>query len=90
MELVNINKKKIYKVNIIINLRVIRNFILLKIIFIFKINIKVKTLFYKLLIINKEVINVNKRIVNINIKELIIKIFKGYLKCIIINIILIR
>jgi hypothetical protein len=56
----------------------------------FKINIKVKTTPYKLLIINKEVINNNKRIINIKINELIIKIFKEHLKFITFNIILIK
>ena len=58
--------------------------------FIFKINIKVKITLYKLLIINKEVINNNKGIINIKIKGLIIKIIKEYLKFINFNIILIR
>jgi hypothetical protein len=87
---VNIREIRIYKVNVIIDLKAIKNFILLSIIFIFKINIKVKTIPYKLLIINGEAISVNKRVVNIEIKELIIKIFKGYLKHITINVILIR
>ena len=76
--------------NIIINLRVIKNFILLNIMFIFKINIKVKITLYKLLIINKEVINNNKGIMDIKINELIIKMLKGHLKFIIFNIILIK
>jgi len=59
-------------------------------VFIFKINIKIKVILYKLLIINKETINNNKRIINIKINELIIKIFKGYLKFINFNIILIK
>jgi hypothetical protein len=58
--------------------------------FIFKINIKVKIIPYKLLIINKEVIINNKGIINIKINELIIKMFKGHLKFITFNIILIR
>ena len=58
--------------------------------FIFKINIKVKIILYKLLIINKEVINNNKGIINIKIKGLIIKIFKGHLKFINFNVIFIR
>jgi hypothetical protein len=58
--------------------------------FIFKINIKVKTTLYKLLIINKEVINNNKGIVNVKINELIIKMFKEHLKFINFNIILIK
>ena len=86
----NIKKKKIYKINIIIDSRITRNFILFEIVFIFKINIKIKTLFYKLLIINKETINTNNRIININIKELIIEISEKYLEYIIINIILIE
>ena len=43
-----------------------------------------------MLIINKEVINNNKGVINIKINELIIKIFKEYLKFITFNIILIR
>jgi hypothetical protein len=58
--------------------------------FIFKINIKVKIMPYKLLIINKEVINNNKRVINIEINELIIKILKEHLKFITFNIIIIR
>ena len=80
VEFVNIKKKKIYKINIIIDSRITRNFILFEIVFIFKINIKIKTLFYKLLIINKETINTNNRIINIEIKELILEILKEYLK----------
>ena len=83
-------KIRITKINIIINSGITRNFILLNIIFIFKINIKIKIIFYKLLIINKKVININKRIINIKIKKLIIKIFKEYLEYIRINIILIK
>ena len=68
--------------NVIIDLRVIRNFILLDIIFIFKIKIRVKIILYELLIVNKESINSNKGIVNVKIKGLIIEILKGYLKII--------
>ena len=56
----------------------------------FKINIKVKIILYKLLIINKEIINNNKGVINIKINELVIKIFKGHLEFITFNIILIR
>jgi hypothetical protein len=77
-------------VDIIINLRAIKNFILLNIVFIFKINIKVKITPYKLLIINGKVINNNKGIVNVKINELIIKMFKGHLKFINFNIVIIR
>ena len=58
--------------------------------FIFKINIKVKIIPYKLLIINKEVINNNRGIVNVKINELIIKMLKGHLEFITFNIILIK
>jgi hypothetical protein len=58
--------------------------------FIFKINIKVKVIPYKLLIINKEVINDNERIINVKINELIMKMFKEHLKSINFNIIIIR
>jgi hypothetical protein len=56
----------------------------------FKINIKVKITPYKLLIINKEVINNNKGIINIEINELIMEMFKGHLEFITFNVILIR
>ena len=56
----------------------------------FKINIKVKIILYKLLIINEEVINNNKGIINIKINELIIKMFKGHLEFITFNVILIK
>ena len=73
---------KVYKINVIINLRAIRNFILLNIIFRFKIRIRVKIKPYELLIINKESINNNKGIINIKIKRLIIEMLKGYLEII--------
>jgi hypothetical protein len=56
----------------------------------FKINIKVKIIPYKLLIINKEVINNNGRVIDIKTNKLTIKILKGHLKFITFNIILIR
>jgi hypothetical protein len=56
----------------------------------FKINIKVKTMPYKLLIINEEAINDNEGIVNVKINELTIKILKGYLKFITFNVVLIK
>jgi hypothetical protein len=57
----------------------------------FKINIKVKLIPYKLLIINKEAINNNKGVVNVKINEIIIKIFKEHLnEFITFNIILIK
>jgi hypothetical protein len=59
-------------------------------VFIFEIDIKVKITPYKLLIVNGEAINNNGGIVNIEINELIIKMFKGHLKFITFNIILIR
>ena len=49
-----------------------RNFILSDIIFIFEIDIRVKIIFYKLLVINRETININREIINIEIKKLII------------------
>jgi hypothetical protein len=73
-----------------INLRVIKNFILLNVMFMFKINIKVKITPYKLLIINGEVINNNGGIINVEINELIIKMLKGHLESITLNVILIR
>ena len=88
--LVDINKEKIYKTNIIINSGITRNFILLEIVFIFGIDTRIKVIFYKLLIINRETINTNRGIVNIKIKELIIEIFREYLKYIIIDIIFIE
>jgi hypothetical protein len=72
-----------------INTRVIRNFILLNIMFIFKINIKVKAIPYKLLIINKEIINNNGRIVDIKTNELTMKILEGHLEFITFNVIII-
>jgi hypothetical protein len=56
----------------------------------FRINIKVKTIPYKLLIINKEAINNNKGIINVEINELIIKMLKGHLEFITFNIIIIK
>jgi hypothetical protein len=73
-----------------INIRVTKNFISLNIVFIFKINIKVKTMPYKLLIVNGEAINNNGGIINIETNELTIKMFKGHLKFITFNVILIK
>ena len=56
----------------------------------FKINIKVKIIPYKLLIINKEAINDNGKVINVEINELIIKILERHLKFINFNIIIIR
>jgi hypothetical protein len=58
--------------------------------FIFKINIKVKIMPYKLLIINGKVINNNGGIINVKTNELTIKILKGHLEFITFNIILIK
>ena len=90
IRLVNISKEKIYKINIIINLGVIRNFILLEIIFIFEIDIRIKMIFYKLLVINRKAINTNRGIIDIEIKELIMEISEEYLEYIIIDIIFIE
>ena len=65
------------------------NFILSDIIFIFEIDIKIKIVFYKLLVVNGKAINANKGIMDIEIKELVIEISRGYLEYIIIDIILI-
>jgi len=89
-ELVNIEKKKIYKVKTIIDLEATGNFILPDIISIFEIDTRIKTISYKLLVINKEAINANKGIIDIKIKELVIEISGEYLEYIIINIILIE
>ena len=56
----------------------------------FKINIKVKIIPYKLLIINKEAINDNGKVINVEINELIIKMLERHLKFINFNIIIIR
>jgi hypothetical protein len=73
-----------------INTRVIKNFILLDIISMFRINIKVKTIPYKLLIVNGEAINNNGGIVDVKTNELIIKILKGHLEFITFNVVLIK
>ena len=86
----NLFKKKIYKIKTIINSETIRNFILLDIISIFKIDTRIKIILYELLVINKEAINANKGIIDIKIKELVIEISGEYLEYIIINIILIE
>ena len=86
----NQKNKRIYKVNTIIDIGATGNFILPDIISIFGIDTRIKIIFYKLLIVNKEVINNNKGIVNVKIKRLIIKIFKGHLKFINFNIIIIK
>ena len=90
MELVNIEKKKIYKVKTIIDSGITGNFILPDIIFIFEIDIRIKIVFYKLLVINRKAINTNKGIMDIKIKELIMEISGEYLEYIIIDIILIE
>ncbi len=56
---------------------------------IFGIDIKVKTLPYKLLVVNREAINANRGIININTKELIIEMPRGHLEHIIIDVVLI-
>ena len=76
-ELVNIEKKKIYKVKAIIDSGITGNFILPDIISIFEIDTRIKIISYKLLVINKKAINVNKGIMDIKIKELIIEISEG-------------
>ena len=90
IKLVNIEKKKIYKIKVIINLGVTRNFILPDIISIFEIDTRIKVISYKLLIVNREAINVNKGIIDIKIKELVIEIPGEYLEYIIIDIVLIE
>ena len=89
-EFVNTSKEKIYKINIIINSGITGNFILSEIVFIFGIDIRIKTIFYKLLVINRETINTNRGIIDIKTKELIIEISGEYLEYIIINIIFIE
>ncbi len=56
---------------------------------IFRIDTKVKTLPYKLLVVNREAINANRGIIDINTKELIIEMPRGHLEHIIIDVILI-
>ena len=46
------------------------NFILLNIISIFEIDTRIKVIFYKLLVVNRETINNNGRIMNIKINKL--------------------
>ncbi len=53
------------------------------------IDTKVKTLPYKLLVVNREAINANRGIVNINTKELIIEMPRGHLERIMIDVVLI-
>ena len=89
IKLVNIEKKKIYKIKVIINLGVTRNFILPDIISIFEIDTRIKKVFYKLLIINRKAINTNKGIIDIKTKELVMEISREYLEYIIIDIVLI-
>ena len=85
----NIKKKKIYKIKVIIDLGITGNFILPDIISIFEIDTRIKIVLYKLLVINREAINTNKGIIDIKIKELVIEISGRYLEYIIIDIILI-
>ncbi len=55
----------------------------------FRINIRVKVIPYKLLVVNREAINSNRGIIDIKTKELIIEMPRGYLERIIIDIVLI-
>ena len=89
IELVNIKKKKIYKIKIIIDSGVTGNFILSDIISIFEIDTRIKVILYELLVVNRETINNNRGIIDIKTNELIMEIPKGYLEFIIFNIILI-
>jgi hypothetical protein len=73
-----------------IDIRVTRNFILPDIVFMFGINIKVKTTPYKLLIVNGEAINNNGGIMDVEINELAIEMLKGHLEFITFNIVLIK
>ncbi len=56
---------------------------------IFRIDTKVKTSPYKLLVVNREAINANRGIIDINTKELIIEILGRYLEYTIIDMVLI-
>ncbi len=89
MELVDIERKKVYRVKAIIDLGATRNFILLKIIFIFRIDTRVKVIPYELLVVNREAIKSNRGIIDIKTKELIMEMPRGHLECIIIDIVLI-
>ncbi len=80
-------KKKVHEVKAIIDLGATRNFILLTIIFTFRINIRVKTAPYELLVLNREAINSNKGIVDIKTKELIIEMPRGHLERIMLDIV---
>ena len=81
------SEEKIYKVNTIIDSGITGNFILPEIVSIFGIDIRIKAIFYKLLVINREAINANGGIVNIEIKELIMEMPGEYLEYIIMDMI---
>ena len=88
-ELVNIEKKKIYKVKTIIDSGATGNFILPDIVSIFEIDTRVKTVPYELLVVNGEAINANEGIVDVETKELVMEMPGGYLECITMDIVLI-
>ena len=88
--MINLEKIKLYRINIIIDSGITRNFILLDIVLIYKLDIRIKVILYKLLIINRNLINTNNRIINIKIKKLILEISKEYLKYIRFDIIFIN
>ena len=85
----NIEKKKIYKVKAIIDSGATGNFISPDIVSIFEIDTRVKTVFYKLLVVNGEAINTNEGIVDIEIKELVMEMSGEYLECITMDVVLI-
>ena len=76
-ELVNIEKKKIYKVKAMINSGTTGNFILPDIVFIFEIDTRIKIILYKLLIVNREAINNNGRIIDIKMNKLVMEMLRG-------------
>ena len=88
-ELVNIEKKKIYKVKAMIDSGATGNFISPDIVSIFEIDTRVKTAPYELLVVNGEAINANEGIMDIETKELVIEIPRGHLERIIMDMVLI-
>ena len=81
--------ERICKVDTMIDIGATGNFILPDIIFIFGIDTRIKIIFYKLLVVNREAINTNGGIVNIKINELIIEIPGEYLEFITFDMVLI-
>jgi hypothetical protein len=79
-ELVNIEKKKIYKVKAMIDSGATGNFISPDVVSMFEIDTRVKTAPYELLVVNGEAINANEGIVDVETKELVMEMPGGHLE----------